>query len=161
MKTMDAGTLTYWRERALRTLAKFSWMGPLLARLSVGLVFAGTGWGKLHGLDTVTAFFTELGIPAPAFQARMVAMTELVGGALITVGLATRLTSLPLAMTMVVAILTAKRNDITGLQSFFALEEFTYLAVFVWLFVAGAGAASVDALLVRSLRKENHEEKGE
>jgi len=35
-------------------------VASLLARLTLGVTFAGTGWGKLQHLDKVTAFFTEL-----------------------------------------------------------------------------------------------------
>src|SRR5258708_7650387 len=87
---------------------KLGWVGPLGARLPRGVVFVQTGWGKLHSLGDVTKFFTDLGIPAPAFQATLVATTELVGGALLVAGLLTRLAAAPLAFTMVVAILTAK-----------------------------------------------------
>ena len=39
----------------LRALGdKASFLGPALARLTVGLVFIGTGWGKLHSLADVT-----------------------------------------------------------------------------------------------------------
>ena len=94
-----------------------------------------------------TSFFTELGIPFPAEQAAMVAGIELVGGTLVLLGLFTRFAALPLMAHMVVAILTAKRPEIDGIRSLLAFEEFTYLAGFLWLFVAGAGKASLDALL--------------
>ena len=135
------------RTRALATLDRLSWVGPLAVRLSLGAVFLGTGWGKLHNLGQVTSFFTELGIPFPAAQATMVSGIELVGGTLIILGLFTRFAALPLMGTMVVAILTAKRPEIEGIRSLLAFEESTYLAGFLWLFVAGAGKASLDALL--------------
>jgi putative oxidoreductase len=97
----------------------------------------------------VTSFFTELGIPFPAAQAAMVSVIELVGGSLVLVGLLTRFAALPLMAVMAVAILTAKRPEIDGVRSLLAFEEFTYLAGFLWLFVAGAGKASLDALLFR------------
>jgi putative oxidoreductase len=128
---------------------KLSFLGPTLARLTVGLVFIGTGWGKLHTLGDVTQFFTNLGIPAPGFNARLVATTELVGGSLVLVGLGTRLVTLPLAFTMVIAILTAKRGDIDGLTSLVGFEEWSYLVLFLWLAVAGAGPLSLDHLLWR------------
>lgn len=135
------------RIRAIAILDRFSWVGPLALRLSLGAVFLGTGWGKVHNLAGVTSFFTELGIPFPAAQAAMVSAIELVGGTLILLGLFTRFAALPLMATMTVAILTAKRPEIDGIRSLLAFEEFTYLAGFLWLFVAGAGKASVDALL--------------
>ena len=47
------------------------WLPPLVARVTLGWTFFQTGWGKLHSIPKVAAFFTELGIPAPEFQARL------------------------------------------------------------------------------------------
>src|ERR1700722_15240953 len=94
---------TFGRLRAVAD--RLAFVGPTLARLTVGLVFIGTGWGKLHSLGDVTDFFASLHIPAPGFNARLAASTEFFGGILVLVGLGTRLASLPLAFTMVVAIL--------------------------------------------------------
>jgi|SRR5450432_1405259 len=128
---------------------KISFVGPTLARLTVGVVFIGTGWGKLHSLPDVTEFFASLHIPAPGLQARLAAGTELFGGILVLVGLLTRFASLPLALTMVVAILTAKRPELTGLSALLGFEEWSYLVFFIWLALVGPGPLSVDALLAR------------
>src|SRR3954462_7787610 len=132
---------------------KLAFMGPTLARLTVGLVFTGTGWGKLHSLGDVTDFFASLHIPAPGFNATLAASTEFFGGILVLVGLGTRLASLPLAFTMVVAILTAKRADITGVTALVGFEEWSYLVFFLWLAVAGAGPLSLDNLVTRWRRR--------
>jgi len=134
------------RTRVLARLEGLSWVGPLAVRLSLGAVFLGTGWGKLHNLGQVTSFFTELGIPFPAAQAAIVSGVELIGGTLILLGLFTRFAALPLMGTMVVAILTAKRPEIDGLRTLLAFDESIYLAGFLWLLVAGAGKASLDRL---------------
>ena len=84
----------------------------LLLRLNLGILFLSTGWGKVHDLASVTNFFTELHIPLPALNAVLVGYTELIGGALLIVGLATRLAAVPLVISMIVAILTAKLPDI-------------------------------------------------
>jgi putative oxidoreductase len=76
-------------------------------------------------------------------------VAEFFGGILVLVGLGTRLVSLPLAFTMVIAILTAKRADITGLTALVGLEEWSYLVFFLWLAVAGAGPLSLDRLVAR------------
>jgi putative oxidoreductase len=142
------GTL---RDR-LHTLARrLGPLGPTLARLTVGLVFIGTGWGKLHTLSDVTDYFASLGIPAPGFNARLAATTEFVGGLLVLVGLGTRIAVLPMAFTMVVAILTAKRGDIHGLTDLVGFEEWSYLVLFVWLAVAGAGPLSLDRVIAPRL----------
>jgi putative oxidoreductase len=135
------------RSRVLTLLDRWAWVGPLALRLSLGAVFLGTGWGKLHNLGQVTSFFTDLGIPLPAANAALVSGVELLGGTLILLGLFTRFAAVPLMVVMTVAILTAKRPDIDGIRSLLAFDEFTYLAGFFWLFVAGAGKASLDALL--------------
>jgi putative oxidoreductase len=119
---------------------------PLLARLTLGIVFVESGWGKLHALDRVTAFFTELGIPFPGLQAPFVAATELVCGLLLLVGLATRWAALPLAATMIVAVLTAQRAQIGGVGDLAGLVEVAYLALLAGLAVHGGGALSIDGL---------------
>ncbi|HVZ87313.1 MAG TPA: DoxX family protein [Polyangia bacterium] len=145
----------------LRAVAdRLSFLGPTLARLTVGLVFIGTGWGKLHSLGDVTDFFASLHIPAPAFNARLAASTEFFGGILVLLGLGTRLVSLPLAFTMVVAILTAKRGDITGLTALVGFEEWSYLVFFLWLAVGGAGPLSLDRLVSRLRTRETAAPRG-
>ncbi len=135
------------QQRALSLTRRLDGVAPLLARLTVGLVFAGSGWGKLHHLDKVTAFFTDLGLPLPHFQATLVGTTGLVGGALLVVGLASRLAALPLMVTMVVALLTAKRADISGASDLFGVVEWTYLVLLAWIALSGPGRLSLDGLL--------------
>jgi putative oxidoreductase len=129
---------------ALRT--RLGWAAPLLGRITLGGLFTSTGWGKVHHLDKVTAFFTELGIPAPAFQATLVSYVELIGGALLLVGLLTEFAAVPLIVSMAVAIITAKRNEVHGLPDLFGLVEWTYLVMLVWVAIEGAGACSIDRL---------------
>ena len=141
------------RRTLLRTTTQLAWLAPLLARVAVGLVFLTTGWGKLQHLDAVGQFFASLGLPAPGFMAALTAVTELVGGALLLVGLASRLAALALTVVMTVAIVTAKLASVDGVVSLVGLEEFTYIVVFVWIAVAGPGAASLDQVVGRSLDK--------
>ena len=139
------------RARLLAPIQRVAFLGPTLARLTVGLVFMHTGWGKLHDLEKVTDFFTDLHIPAPAFQARLVACTELIGGLAMLLGLGTRLAAIPLSITMVVAIATAKRDELHGVFDLVGFEEWSYLVFFVWLALAGAGPLSLDHLVARRL----------
>jgi putative oxidoreductase len=135
-------------------LAKIQWLPPLLARITVGLVFLETGWGKLHDLQKVIDYFTELGIPAPGLQAPFVAGVEFVCGLLVLVGLATRLASIPLIGTMTVAIITARREDIGELTDLFGFEEFLYICLLTWLVVYGAGKISADGWLCSGKKKK-------
>jgi putative oxidoreductase len=155
---LDVSTLCLClRQRLLAVAGRLAFLGPTLARLTVGVVFVGTGWGKLHDLDKITSYFTDLHIPAPAFQARLVALTELCGGVAMLLGLGARLFALPLAVTMIVAILTAKRADIDGLTALFGFEEWSYLVLFIWIALGGAGPLSLDHLVARRLERKNRE----
>src|SRR5262245_6722449 len=138
---------------ALQAVQRIAFLGPLLARLTVGIAFVVSGWGKLHNLDKVIEFFTELGIPAPAFQATFVAWVELVCGALVLLGLGTRLASIPLICTMIVALITAKAEDIAGVSDLVGTIEFTYIALLAWLVVAGGGLFSLDRLISRRMSR--------
>lgn len=132
-----------------RVAGALGWLPPTLARVVVGVVFVQSGWGKLTDIDTVIEFFTSLGLPMAAFQAYLASTSELVCGALLLVGLATRFAVVPLIVTMVVAIRTALWDQIDGVASLFAMIEFLYIVLFVWLGVAGPGPLSVDALIAR------------
>ena len=135
------------RRLVLRVAAGLRWLPPTLARLVIGFVFLQSGWGKLHSLEKVVGFFTQLGIPAPEFQARLVACTEFVCGGLILLGLATRIATIPLMITMAVALLTALKADIHGLSDLFGVSEFLYIVLLTWLAAYGAGPISADRIV--------------
>jgi putative oxidoreductase len=145
------GRVELLREHALKVLSKLRGLAPLLGRLAVGLVFMSTGWGKVHNIEKVTAFFTSLGIPAPHFQATLVGYSELLCGTGLVVGLLTRLATVPLMVSMIVAILTAKWSELHGLFDLVGFDEFTYLVVLLMIAILGPGPWSIDAILVRRL----------
>jgi putative oxidoreductase len=133
------------------------WLSPTIARLTVGLVFFQSGWGKLHDLGKVTDYFTELGLPAPAFQAGLASTAEFVCGGLLLLGLATRFAAVPLIVTMGVAIRTALWDQVDGLSSLVGLTEFAYVALLVWLATDGAGPLSLDRLFGAVARRRGGE----
>ncbi len=135
--------------RVLVIAHKLEWLGPLIVRLTLGAVFATNGWGKLHHLDQITEFFTSLNIPAPGAQAAMVSTIEFAGGLLLLVGFGTRIVSLLLIGVMTVAIYTAKLPELHGAVELANTIEWTYLVMFVWLALSGAGKASLDHLIAR------------
>jgi len=110
-----------------------------------------TGWAKIDNLDAMAERFAEWGIPFPAFSAALSGYTELVGGALIVLGLLTRLASVPLFVNMVVAIATVNIKRVSSLDDFVELSEPLYALVFLWLVFTGPGRISLDALLRRWL----------
>ena len=60
-----------------------------------------------------------------------------------------------IAVVMLVAIKSAKWDDVDSLNTLLGFEEMTYFAAFVWLAIAGPGAVSLDRLLLRSTGNED------
>lgn len=139
------------RIRAL--LDAFAWLPPLAARIVVGWVFVESGWGKLHHIDKVIGFFTDLGLPAPAFQAHLVATTEFTAGLALLLGMFSRLASIPLMIIMAVAIATAKREELHGFSDLIGFSEFLYMVLLFWILITGPGKVALDAFLAARLRK--------
>src|SRR5215469_10444121 len=139
------------RRLTLNVLRRLDFVPPILARFVIGFVFVNTGWGKLHNLDHLVQYFTELKIPFPQIQAPFVAGIEFVCGGLVLVGLATRFASFPLIGTMIVAIATALWPDLDGVNDLLGRAEFLYIVLLVGLIVRGAGAVSIDALLAKRI----------
>jgi putative oxidoreductase len=132
----------------------------VLIRLAVGGVFLTSGAIKFLYANQGVGRFVRLGIPAPEVMANFVGGVEIVAGALLIVGLFTRLAALPLIIDMAVAIVTGKVPLLfgpgpepvaappqMGLWAFAyqARLDFTMLLACVFLLVAGAGVWSLDA----------------
>ena len=129
------------------------WLVPLFARLVGGWVFMWSGWEKLNNLPAMIENFTGWGIPYPEFFTPVASGIECFGGAFLLAGLLTRISAGALGVTMIVAIVAAKRDEVDSLETLLGFEEVAYLALFAWLAIAGAGKLSVDALLQRRFGK--------
>lgn len=147
MRQMIADTAS----RLLDFLYKIRWLGPLVARLSFGYFWLETGIAKVQNLDGFTQRFMGWGVPFPAFSAGLSAWTELVGGALIMLGLFTRLISIPMIINMIVAIVLVVSTNFQGIDEFVEADETVYILIFFWLLMAGPGKVSLDTLLARWL----------
>jgi putative oxidoreductase len=137
------------------TASTLSWLPPLLARVTIGVVFVQSGWGKLNHLDMAINNFRNWGIPAPEFQAPFAAASELLFGGLVLVGLFTRFAAIPLIIIMIVALKTvafepAKAVEDGTLNYLFGLIEYLYIVILAWLAVYGPGPASIDQFIPHS-----------
>jgi putative oxidoreductase len=138
--------LIEWPRSVARHLA---WLGPLFARIVTGWVFLWTGWGKLTHLPLVTQNFEGWGLPAPGLLAPLASGIEFFGGILLLLGFLTRISAGALGVVMIVAILAVQRAEVDSFLTLVGLEEVMYLALFVWLAIAGAGSVSIDHRLER------------
>ena len=125
----------------------------LIIRLYWGWQFFGTGKGKLMNLDRTAGFFANLHIPMPKLNALLAGSTECFGGLLLLLGLGSRLITVPLIFTMVIAYLTADFDKVQNIfakpDDFVSAPEFQFLltALIVWIF--GPGVFSLDAIIAR------------
>lgn len=126
----------------------------LVARLALGICFIVHGLGKLGivgsgNMAGFTGWLASLGVPFPALQARLAMASEIGGGVLITLGLATRAGFAICCFTMLVATFLGHKNSgylITNNPpgKEYALNLAILCAVF---FLLGPGAYSLDAIL--------------
>jgi putative oxidoreductase len=139
-----------------------------LLRFNIGFIFVGTGKGKVTNVEKVTHFFEKLHIPMPHFNAVLVGWTELIGGTLLVLGLATRFSAAALAVTMVVALATAiipgigpdlqESGDTSASAWFFSFngkDEFTYLLLLIAIVVLGPGKLALDRLIEKRVLKKS------
>ena len=139
----------------LYTQAADSLKSPFLlaVRLYWGWQLMQSGWGKLHNIAGVTEFFTSLGLPAPHFTAIAISNLELFGGALLALGLGSRLIGLVLSGNMLIAYITADREALMSVFSdpgkFYNADPFTFLMASLLVFIFGAGSLSIDYLIQR------------
>jgi putative oxidoreductase len=123
-------------------------LGLTVLRVVTGIVFFMHGWTKVFvwGFEGTTAGFAQMGIPLAGIAGPMVGLLELLGGLALIIGLGTRWISVPLAITMVVAILKVHLG-----AGFFAPNGYEFplmlLAGTVGLTLSGGGALAVDNLL--------------
>lgn len=138
---------------ALDKLSQHEWLGPLLLRLTFGWFWLETGWAKLHNLEFFSQRFVEWGIPLPMLSATASGAVDLIGGALLILGLGTRLVAVPMIVNMLVALAVVVLPGISTFNEFVELDEVLYVAVLFWLLMAGPGKASLDHLIARRFRR--------
>lgn len=126
----------------------------LIARLALGICFVVHALGKLGlvgpgNMEGFTGWLRSMGLPFPALQARLAMLSELLGGAFITLGLGTRAAFLVCGITMLVATTIGHKgggylitNNPPGNE--YALNLAILCGVF---FLLGPGRYSLDAIL--------------
>lgn len=123
--------------------------GLFLLRLMVGWVFLSEGIQKfLFSAALGAGRFVKIGIPAPQFFGPFVGVTEIVCGALLIVGLFTKLAVWPLLIDILVAIATTKIPMLLKQGFWAAMHEartdFCMLLGLVAIALLGAGTVSLD-----------------
>jgi len=136
-----------------RILATDNGSAALALRMPVGIIFAAHGAQKLfgwfggYGLEGTGQYMESIGLTPGVWMAGAAGAAEFFGGLLLIAGLLTRSAALMLAVTMVVAIVTAHLSNGLFMSNNGYEFALTMLAASVSLLVSGAGRLSVDAWL--------------
>lgn len=146
-----------WARTFLSELHAWQWLGILLARLAVGLLFFLSGRSKLfvsERREQMRQTLIEAHVPFPEFNAVFVSTVEFFFGFLLIVGALTQIACVMLGGVMIVAIATTAIRNVKAmsppgwLSEFLYLPEVLYLVILFWLFLSGPGWISVDRLLL-------------
>jgi len=121
-------------------------IGMTLLRVTAGVSMSTHGYSKVFGnMEKFTAGVSEMGFPMPEVFAWAAALSELVGGICLAVGLGTRISAFLIAGTMVVAVFIRHAADPFQRKELAVI----YLAMMIFFVLAGGGRWSVDSILKR------------
>jgi putative oxidoreductase len=124
----------------------------LLIRIVLAYGFWGPAMMKWNNIDGIIEWFDSMGMPMPTLNAYMSATTEISGVILLTLGLFTRLISIPLMVVMVVAIFTVHySNGFEAGNNGFEIPLY-YLLMLFSLTIFGGGKISVDNIIKRATK---------
>ena len=127
----------------------------VLIRAAVGLIFLTQGILKYTDPKMGVLRFARIGFPHPYFTAHFVGTFEIVCGALLLLGLWTRIAAVPLLIVISTAIATTKLPELFRAgQGFWymasdARTDFAMFCLLLFLILAGGGALSADARRMR------------
>src|SRR6266567_1332040 len=146
-----------WARTFLSELHVWEWVGILVARVVVGLLFFLSGRGKLfvrERREQMRETLVAAHVPFPEFNALFVSTVEFVFGLLLILGAITPLACAMLSGVMIVAIATTAIRNIKAMSPLGWLSEFLYLpevlclVILLWLFLSGPGWFSIDHLIL-------------
>ncbi|MCE3228060.1 MAG: DoxX family protein [Bacteroidetes bacterium] len=124
----------------------------LLLRLILAYGFWEPAKNKWADINAIAEWFAGMGMPLPKLNAYLAATTEMAGVFLLTLGLATRIISLPLIITMIVAIKTVHwENGFPSSDNGYEIPLY-YILMLLVLMTFGAGRISVDFLIKKFVK---------
>ena len=167
MKTMSdvRRGLPMWRDLPIDLIGRspLARWAPLSLRLIVGYGFMEHGVAKLaRGPDAFPTILHALGVPAPHLMGWLTISVEIVGGLAVLLGVLVPLASIPMAVVLLVAMVTVhlpygfssiKLQAVTAAGAQFGPPGFEtdllYLACLVALVLGGSGPLSIEHLMAK------------
>jgi putative oxidoreductase len=121
-------------------------IAALLLRLIFGGLFVYYGYTKLILFNQILPIFKDvIGIGSKTSLV-LVIFAEFFCGFLVTIGFLTRITVIPIFITMAVAFFIAHANDPFQMKNL----AFVYLLLSIVVFVLGSGKFSIDKLIFKN-----------
>lgn len=141
---------------------------PLFLRLIIGFGFMAHGWAKLsRGPGGLEKLLHIIGVPFAHITAYILPYVEFLGGLAVLLGLFVTIVSLPLIITMVVAMFTIHiKYGFSSINTIGLTPQgpvfgppgyeinLLYIAGLITLIISGAGIFSLDALLTKKKRAQ-------
>lgn len=125
-------------------------VAALLLRLLFGGLFIWHGYQKIEAYDQYVGMFPDLIGVGGRLSYQLVIFAEFGCGILVTLGLLTRLTVLPIMFCMCIAYFMAHKAD--------AFDKKELVFVFLWMsvivFILGSGKYSLDSVLFKNKTKK-------
>jgi putative oxidoreductase len=120
-------------------------LATLALRLLFGILFVRYGYAKVMAYDGIAPNFPDLIGIGGKLSFNLVIFAELVCGFLVTIGLFTRLSVIPIFITMIVAFFMAHAKDPFDAKAI----AFVYMGLCLVIFILGSGKYSVDRMLLK------------
>jgi putative oxidoreductase len=136
-----------------RQLGRLAGLIPVVVRVIVGFMMFAHGVDKLSGgaagIAGFGGFLSSAGLPAGLLLAWFVTLLELVGGAMLILGLLSRVIAGLLIVELIVAIalVTGQAGLISGEQGVGYERDLAYITGFLVVLLLGPGRPSLDHLL--------------
>jgi len=139
-------------QKAIARLSVLNDIPALFFRIILAYGFYGPATMKWGNISGIAEWFASMGIPFPILNAYLAASTEMAAIILLPLGLATRFISIPLIITMIVAIVTVHfSNGFEAGNNGFEIPLYYMLMLFA-LLINGAGKISIDHLISKRLQ---------
>jgi len=117
----------------------------LILRLFMGATFLAYGIKKITSFDNYMVLFSDkLDLPFPLLNLYIVIAVEILGGLFILVGFLTRVSTIPLIITMITALFLVNINNGFAASNFGMEIPLAYIAILFVLFAFGSGKYGID-----------------
>lgn len=133
-------------------MSKLNNVVELAGRILISVLFMTAGIGKIGAYAATQGYMASMGVPAQLLP--VVIVTEILGSTAIILGFHTRLTAFLLAGFTLIAALIFHTKFGDPVQQIMFLKDVSITGAFALLFVHGAGAWSLDTLVLNRTRSK-------